>query len=92
MGVEELWHGATSDSHYQENTGIFERQHEFCNNDLIRGEYSPFLNGLDKGYLTCLAAWQCGRQLIMQPNFAKSNRKFTGVQTIQSASVATDHS
>eukprot|EP00957_Ditylum_brightwellii_P185792 14145412-Ditylum_brightwellii.AAC.1 len=28
----------------------------------------------------------------MQPNFAKSNWKFTGVQTIQSASVATGYS
>eukprot|EP00957_Ditylum_brightwellii_P204696 15340433-Ditylum_brightwellii.AAC.1 len=75
MGAEELWCGAMSDLQYQENTGIFERQHEFCNNDLIEGEYLPFLNGLDKGYHTYLAAWQCGRQLTMQPNFAKSDRK-----------------
>ena len=29
LGVEELWVGATSDTHYQENTKIFERQDRF---------------------------------------------------------------
>eukprot|EP00957_Ditylum_brightwellii_P210536 15365083-Ditylum_brightwellii.AAC.1 len=44
------------------------------------------------GYRSRLAAWRCGRQLTLQPDYAKSNMMFRGLQTIKSASVATDHS
>eukprot|EP00957_Ditylum_brightwellii_P105502 8042773-Ditylum_brightwellii.AAC.1 len=50
----------------------------------------PLLNIFNKGYRSCLAAWQSGRQLTMQPDYAKSNEKFCGIQMIKSASVATD--
>ena len=45
---------------------------------------------LDKGYRSTVAAWYTGNQLIMQPDFKKSDMKFRGVETISSAGVATD--
>ena len=51
----------------------------------------PFLNIYDKGYRAKMAAWQNGRQLVLQPDFKKSDKKFNRSQTILSASVATDH-
>ena len=50
----------------------------------------PFLNIYDKGYHAKMAAWQNGRQLVLQPDFKKSDKKFNRSQTISSASVATD--
>ena len=50
----------------------------------------PFLNIYDKGYHAKMAAWQNGRQLVLQPDFKKSDEKFNQSQTISSASVATD--
>ena len=51
----------------------------------------PFLNIYDKGYRAKMAMWQNGRQLVLQPDFEKSDKKFNRSQTISSASVATDH-
>ena len=48
MGVEHLWVGATSDSHYQENTKIFKNQQAFAANDLVDGKEIPFTCMLDK--------------------------------------------
>ena len=89
-GVEHLWVGATSDSHYQEHTHIFEKQHSFAKNDLNNGKYIAFTNIFDKGYRVNLPAWRAGRQLVRQPIFKKSDKKFTGRETIHSASIATD--
>ena len=92
MGGEHLWVSATSDSHYQEHTRIFEKQEEFARDDLVEGLYIAFTNMLDKGYRVNLPAWRAGRQQIYQPIFAKSDRKFTGRETIRSADIATDRS
>ena len=51
-----------------------------------------FTTILDKGYRVTLAPWQAGKQMVMQPVFAKSDEKFSGQQTLTSASVATDRS
>ena len=91
-GVDHLWVGATSDSHYQEHTHIFEKQHSFAKNDLNNGKYIAFTNIFDKGYRVNLPAWRAGRQLVRQPIFKKSDKKFTGRETIHSASIATDRS
>ena len=92
LGVEHLWVGATSDTHYQEHTHIFERQEQFAQNDLVEGEIIPFTAVLDKGYRVNLPAWRAGKQQIHQPIFAKSDRKFRGRETIKSADIATDRS
>ena len=92
MGAEHLWAGATSDSHYQEHTKIFEKQEKFAKEDTVDGKYIAFTNILDKGYRVNLPAWRAGRQQVYQPIFAKSNKKFTGRETIRSDDVATDRS
>jgi hypothetical protein len=40
-----------------------------------------FTNVLDKGYRCVLAAWRAGGQLLLQPFFAKSDRKFSSNET-----------
>ena len=89
IGVENLWCGATSDSHYQEHTKIFERQNDFAKKDLVDGQVKPFWNVLDKGYRVNVPAWRAGRQEIVQPVFASSDRRFSGRDTIITADVAT---
>ena len=37
-------------------------------------------------------AWQHGREEVKQPVFAQIDRKFRGVETLMSASIATDRS
>ena len=88
-GVEHLWVGATSDTHYQEHTQIFEKQRDFAAKDLVNGKVIPFTNMVNKGYRINLPAWRAGQQLVYQPIFAKSDRKFTGRETIKSAKIAT---
>jgi hypothetical protein len=97
LGVEELWVGATSDSHYQEHAEIFKRQENFASKDLVVGEdgeegVEPFCNIFDKGYRCILAAYRAGKQECIQPIFAKSDRRFVGDETVVSASVASDRS
>ena len=47
---------------------------------------------LDKGYRLVLAAWQTGKQLVLQPDYKKSDTKFSGQQVISSAIIAEDRS
>ena len=92
MGVAELWVGGTSDSFYQEKAGILEQQKKFAEDDIVAGEYIPFSNILDKGYRIIKAAWRAGKQECIQPTFASSDRRFTSVEALISASVAADRS
>ena len=71
-----LWVGATSDTHYQENIGILKDQDDFSRSDTVEGHRLPFTNIFDKGYRSLLAAWRSGRQLTIQSNYIKSDRKF----------------
>jgi hypothetical protein len=48
------------------------------------------VNVLGKGYRVVEAAWRAGRQLVLQPSFARSDNKFTTQETIRSAVVASD--
>ena len=50
----------------------------------------PFTTILDKGYRAALGAWQAGRQLVMQPWFAKSDHKVSRQETLTLALIATD--
>ena len=89
MGVETLWVGATSDSYYQEQTKIFEDQETFAATDLVDNKVIPFSNILDKGYCVNVPAWRHGRQLVIQPTFVKSDRRFSTRNTVHTADVAT---
>ena len=79
-----------SDTSYQEKSGIFEIQRLFQENDKIKDSVIAFLNIFDKGYRNRLAAWRHGRQLTLQPTFAKSDQKFRRRETLSSASVASE--
>ena len=83
----ELFLGAISDTEYFNQAGIFEAQRKFQEWD--GGD--KFLNIVDHGYCVTKAAWQ-RNQLILQPIFAKSDKKFTTKDTITSACVAADRS
>ena len=90
--AHDFWTGCVSDTAYQEQSGIFDMQKRFSENDLVNGEDIPFLNIYDKGYRNRLAAWRAGRQLTLQPVFARSDRKFRRKDTLSSAAVAADRS
>ena len=49
-----------------------------------------WINILDKGYRVVEAAWREGRQFVLQPTFAKADKKFKGKETIRSSTVASD--
>ncbi len=70
------------------------RQREFQERDKVEKDgvetVLPFLNVHDKGFRVNTAAWSEGCQLVLQPDFAKSDRRFSWIQTILSASVASD--
>ena len=90
LGGWELWLGAVSDSDYFQRCGLLEFQKEFqC---LDASSTLSFTNILDKGYRCIRAAWRAGGQLLLQPFFAKSDRKFTGREVLMSGAVATDRS
>ena len=96
-GANHLWAGGTSDTQYLNDSGILETQEIFSRNDLVddgKGGRTkvPFTNILDKGYRSTVAAWQAGKQLVSQPDFKRSDRKFRAVETISSAGIATDRS
>ena len=44
LGVEHLWVGATSDKHYQENSGIFQKQEKYAKHDLVDEHIISFQN------------------------------------------------
>lgn len=50
----------------------------------------PFLNIYDKGYRAKMAALRNGKQQVLQPDWADSDRRFSRAETINSASVASD--
>jgi hypothetical protein len=90
LGVEELWVGNVSDTHYMEKTPILKQQHEFAKIDLVNGCYIPFTNILDKGYRIIRICWREGRQECIQPSFASSDQKFSSNEMLASATVAGD--
>ena len=91
MGTWELFAGTISDSDYQKSSKVFEATQQFANND--RNEsLLPFTNIVDKGYRCGIAAWRAGKQLVLQPVFAKSDTKFNSQQVHRSANVAADRS
>jgi hypothetical protein len=76
----DLWLGAVSDSDYLEKSGLLGFQEEFQKKDATSN--LSFTNILDKGYHCILAAWRAGGQLLLQPFFAKSDRKFNSNEVL----------
>jgi len=94
MGTTNCWTGGVSDSDYNRRAGYLKMQQKFQEKDLviIDGERRVirFLNIYDKGYRAKMAAWENGKQLVLQPDFKDSDKRFNRDQTISSASVASD--
>lgn len=87
--VECLWCGGTSDDQYMIKSKIFEKQKEFQESDLQENDkILVFINVLDRGYRLALHAFRCGKQIVRQPVFKRKNRRFTGHETLKSASIA----
>jgi hypothetical protein len=85
----ELWMGAVSDTEYMLRSKVFEQQQDFIKNRDPQYMRISWLNMLDKGYCNLGDyAWNKGGQMIVQPNFARSDARFTSYETIRSASVA----
>lgn len=83
LGGWELWHGVVSDSDYMERSGVLEFQQQFQNANMLGlAATLAFFIILDKGYHIVLAAWQNGGQFLLQPFFAKSDRKFTSKEVL----------
>ena len=89
MGTRELWAGAISDTEYQTRSGVFEYMQWFV--DHFDKEI-PFTNIVDKGYRCIMAAWRAGKQLFLQPAFARNDRKFNTREVNRSSTVASDRS
>lgn len=87
LGTFELWMGAVSDTEYLNNSGILKLQETFVAKDETYSHVS-FLNIVDKGYRSILAAWRAGCQFLLQPIFAKSDEKFNTNDVLTSAEIA----
>ena len=57
-------------------SGILKLQRVFAENDKVNDYYIPFVIILDKGYKIIWIAWMEGKQVCVQPKFAKSNAQF----------------
>jgi hypothetical protein len=52
----------------------------------------PSTNSVDEGYRCIMAAWRAGKQLFLQPLFARSDQKFNTREVNRSSTVASDRS
>ena len=88
LGTHELYPGAISDSDYMDKGGVLQLQEEF------QKEFGgpPFTNVLDRGYRSTRCAWRSGGQFVLQPTFAKSDRKFNASEVLRAAAIAADRS
>lgn len=87
-----LWTGAVSDTDYLNNAGILEMQEEYCAKfaSESNSKENPFVNIVDKGFRSIVSALRAGKQLLLQPFFAKSDQKFNTNQLLTSAAIAAD--
>jgi DDE superfamily endonuclease len=89
MGTHELWMGATSDTEYMLKSGVFELQDWFLPNRDPLSKHVSWMNMLDKGYRNLGGyAYKCGKQLVVQPTYMKSDRRFSQYDTLRTSSVA----
>ncbi|KAL7425381.1 hypothetical protein ACHAXM_006446, partial [Skeletonema potamos] len=88
----DLWGGAVSDDHYSKDSGILQEQDKYATTNLVDGGIIAFTNMQDRGFRTSYAAWNVGKQTVIQPPFARSDKRFTGRQTVYSGLIAHDRS
>ena len=92
--VAPLWTGAVSDTDYNKRAGYLRDQEEFAKIDLVDIDGTltvvVFTNIYDKGYRAKMVAWRAGKQLVLQPVWAESDKRFSRGQTLRTASVARD--
>jgi len=77
---------------YVPRSGIFDAQTEFVDEVNVDDSDVKFTNITDKGYRCRMAAWRSGKQQLLQPFFAKADRKFTSKEVLQSATIASHRS
>ncbi len=79
--VGDLWTGKVTDTDYTKHEGLLQLQCAFqeSNKVIIDGEERilPFLIIFNKGFQVNLAAWPEGQQLVLQPDFSASDRRFS---------------
>ena len=75
---------------YNKRAGYIQEQEQYQNKDLVNGGVVPFTNIYDKGYRAKMVAWRAGKQRVLQPVWADSDRRFTTDETLLTAAVATD--
>jgi DDE superfamily endonuclease len=92
MGTHDLWAGAVTDSEYMERSGIIQQQHQYIIDNDETTKHIPWNIILDKGYRINTVSWVGGKQLVLQPTFAMYEIRFTSLETIRSAAIASDRS
>ena len=92
MGVHSLWSGSISDSEYMTKSFILKEQMEFALNDMVNGIMIAFTNVMDKGYRITMDCQEAGNQKTLQPDFMRSDKQFRAVESLSSATVASDRS
>lgn len=90
MGNYDLWGGNVSDTKYNNDAGYLQDQAVFQRHDLVDGAVVPWTNVFDKGYRARAACLRAEGQLTSQPEYAKSDQRFKGSETMYSASIASD--
>ena len=85
-----MWPEAVSDTDYNQREGYLQLQQESVLDDLVNGQVLPFTNIYDKGYCAKMIAWKTGKQRVIQPVWASSDRRFGRNETLLTAVVATD--
>jgi hypothetical protein len=92
MGTHTLWVGAVSDTEYMERSVVLSVQIKYAKEEDTTHNNVPLTNILDKGYKINTIAWKHGKQLVLQPNFAHSERRFTSRETLRISSIVSDRS
>ena len=90
VGMYDSWTGAVSDTDYNKWAGYLKIQKQYAKNDMVDSKLLPFTNIYNKGYRARCIAWKEGQQLVLQPEWAESDKQFNRQQTFLTASVATN--
>ena len=90
MGTQEIWTGGVSDTEYFLKSGILQQQQKYLLEEHNEEEEIPFTNMLDKGFRVVSQCWNVGKQTVIQPNFSRSDRRFSSYEVVRSAAVASD--
>lgn len=91
-GTHELFPGAISDSEYMIKSGAINLHEKYLQRYDVDNQHIKFHIMLDKGYRITSQAYEDGQQMVVQPNFAKSDERFSAFETMRSAAVAADRS